>query len=188
MNYIAPCECGRNVTVGATQAGSTVLCECGCSLTVPSLSELRASAGQTTYAVSTLGRIRRMIRDGELPCGDLCTLSGRRTKDTFVLRVECERVWTRGSQSDCMDRAFFGFLFFGWLGAIIGWGKEERRPQELGRKTTIEVPLRVCSEFHGRLARKRRQRYLKNLLRQVPVYAALLDEYPQAVVLPVKPA
>ena len=185
MHYFVPCECGKNVAVAATQAGCMLRCECGRSLTVPPLSGLRALAGQEAYRPSTIALIARMIRNGELPWGDTCALSGRPTKDAFVLQIECERVWTRGSGLDSADRAFIGFLFFGWIGLFVGWGKAEKPRHESGRETVIEVLLRVCSEFHDKLQR-RRQRYLKSLLRQVPVYATLLDEYPGAVVAPVR--
>ncbi|MBW3596492.1 MAG: hypothetical protein KY475_04360 [Planctomycetes bacterium] len=41
MQYLLPCECGRRVPVATSQAGETVVCECGRSLTAPKLRELR---------------------------------------------------------------------------------------------------------------------------------------------------
>lgn len=41
MRYLLPCECGRKVPVAATQAGETVVCECGRSHVAPKLRELR---------------------------------------------------------------------------------------------------------------------------------------------------
>jgi hypothetical protein len=38
--YLLPCLCGQKLRVNATQAGETVQCTCGASLTVPSLREL----------------------------------------------------------------------------------------------------------------------------------------------------
>jgi hypothetical protein len=44
MKYETDCECGRVVTVKATDAGATVACRCGRKLDVPSLSQLRQIA------------------------------------------------------------------------------------------------------------------------------------------------
>ncbi len=40
-DYLLPCECGQNISVGLTQAGQTVTCACGRSLKVPTMSQLR---------------------------------------------------------------------------------------------------------------------------------------------------
>jgi hypothetical protein len=41
MRYFLPCSCGRKIPLSATQAGETLRCECGKSLTAPTLRELR---------------------------------------------------------------------------------------------------------------------------------------------------
>ena len=58
-------------------------------------------------------------------------------------------------------------------------GMREKK-KERTRETIVEVPLRVCGEFHGGLSRRWMKRKLRRLLRTVPVYARLLDEYPAA--------
>ena len=40
--YLLPCECGRSTPVSPSQAGGTVACECGQTLDVPRLGELRS--------------------------------------------------------------------------------------------------------------------------------------------------
>ncbi len=67
MSYSTACECGATHAVAATQAGTTLRCACGRSVTVPALSVLRQAAGQTPMPLNTVERIRAMIRDGELP-------------------------------------------------------------------------------------------------------------------------
>ena len=52
--------------------------------------------------------------------------------------------------------------------------------RELGRDTAIEVPLRVHSDFREKLRGMTNQRALQKLLRTVPIYSKLLDEYPHA--------
>jgi hypothetical protein len=41
MRYLLPCECGRKLPVSASQAGDTLTCECGRSVTAPKLRDLR---------------------------------------------------------------------------------------------------------------------------------------------------
>ena len=40
------------------------------------------------------------------------------------------------------------------------------------------VPLRVSPEYHRRLARRGNLRKLRRLLKAVPIYRKLLDQYP----------
>ncbi len=41
MKYLLPCECGKKVEVSPAQAGGTVFCPCGKTLSVPRLKTLR---------------------------------------------------------------------------------------------------------------------------------------------------
>jgi hypothetical protein len=41
MRYLLPCACGRQIPISTTQAGETLVCECGRSLMAPKLRELR---------------------------------------------------------------------------------------------------------------------------------------------------
>ena len=40
--YLLPCSCGRKIPVQLRQAGETIACDCGTSLEVPPLTELKA--------------------------------------------------------------------------------------------------------------------------------------------------
>ncbi len=51
-----------------------------------------------------------------------------------------------------------------------------------GRDTAVSIPLRVCREYHRGLARWGTRRRLRRLLKTVPIYARLLDEYPRATI------
>ena len=68
-----------------------------------------------------------------------------------------------------------------WLGLFMG--AKRQMTESTGRETSIEVPLRVSREFHRMVGRKR-QRKLRALLKTVPVYARLLEEYPGATIRP----
>jgi hypothetical protein len=41
MRYLLSCDCGRQIPISTSQAGETLICECGRSLTAPKLRELR---------------------------------------------------------------------------------------------------------------------------------------------------
>jgi hypothetical protein len=187
MHYSLVCECGKSIAVSASAAGSQLVCRCGRSVDVPPLSKLRVMAGRDPYEASTIDIIRRMIRSGELPHGRRCALSGRLADDTIVFRVQCERVWTRGSGADRCDNAFMDLLIHLLLldhaAAVLRRVYGSRPRREFGRETYVDVPLRVCSDLRRQLKRKS-QETLKTILRQVPIYDALLSEFPEALVFP----
>jgi hypothetical protein len=58
--------------------------------------------------------------------------------------------------------------------------KDESQGRIEGRDTYVATPLRVAKRFHDDLARRARQRRLRKLLCEVPVYARLLNSYPRA--------
>jgi len=76
MTFNLDCTCGRSVSVSAGQAGTTVACECGQTVAVPSLGRLRELAGRGRYEAGTIDRIHGMLKNGQLPAGDRCAVSG----------------------------------------------------------------------------------------------------------------
>lgn len=175
MPYSVTCQCGRVLAVAASQAGSSTECRCGRQLDIPRLSELRSAAGETPIPLNTVERIRAMIRQGELPVGDVCPYSGRPANETVYFDVQCERTWVRRRGPK---------FFFGWIGLLMALYHDGPR-EEFGRETTIRVPLRIAGEARGQILRMRSQSKLKRLLLQTPIYGELLREYPQASVSPV---
>ena len=132
MNYHAVCECGHSLPVTADQAGSEVVCGCRRSVRVPRLSELRNAAGEGAYESGILDTIRRMAREGRLPVGNVCQLSGRPTSDVARVLVECERKWVRGPRRTTSGLFLLGMLTFPfwWVWAILfadERGKERAR-------------------------------------------------------------
>jgi hypothetical protein len=123
-----------------------------------------------------------MIRDGELPTGDVCPFSGRPANETVYFDVQCERSWVRGGDGDS-DGAMLHVLLHGWVGLLLASLKSRPR-REFGRDTLIRVPLRISSDVREEVLRMRGQRKLKRLLEETPVYRELLREYPGATVTP----
>ena len=181
--YSVSCECGARVSVAARQAGSTIACTCGQTITIPLLSALRRSAGQSTK--TTIEQIDGMIRNGELPIDTVCPLSGRIADETIVFHIQCERSWVRGGEPLDFGKILAYYLLFGWIGAIIVSRKMEKR-EEFGRETSLTVPVRISSDVKAKIFGTRRQQTLKSFLHHVPIYQSLLREYPDAVVTPIE--
>jgi len=173
MDFSLECTCGRHLTVGSAEAGTTVSCECGALVAVPNLGKLRELAGQGAYEAGTVDTIVAMIRRGDLPWGDLCAVSGTPTDDVIDLYVEAERIYR------ARDRR----AVYGWLGVLVSpiflAGLFEKPGPLVGRETTVCTPLRVAA-IHQPVVRRSSQRALKRWLRSVPIYAKLLEEYPRA--------
>ena len=75
-------------------------------------------------------------------------------------------------------------VFFGWIGAA--WSSDGGAQTERGRETYVEIPLDVLKEARPQLLKLIRQTKLKEALRKVPVYAELLDEFPDATIAVLK--
>jgi hypothetical protein len=176
MAYSLTCSCGRQLEVPAAAAGTEVFCECGARVRVPSLSELRLLAGRAAYETGTVDVIRRMLAEGSLPWGELCAVSGKPTQDVLDLSVHCERVQ---AEKDGLRSFQLLVLLFGLPALLLGQ-RSSRDPQ--GRETSVWTPLRVAHD-HQRKVGRASQKTLRRLLRTVPVYAALLDQYPRARVV-----
>jgi hypothetical protein len=177
--YSVSCECGASHRVAASQAGSKLACACGRSVAVPTMSALRKAAGELAL-VSTVDQIRAMVRDGELPTGDLCPYSGRPANDTIQFHVECERAWVRGGETSTRE-ALVWTLLLGWIGLLFSYIKSSPR-EELGRDLVVVAPVKISADARSKIVRLRQQRTLKSLLSQTPIYARLLEEYPSATI------
>jgi len=107
-----------------------------------------------------------------------------RTTDVFVVQVECERKWIKGADR---NRFLFALLLlllpFWWIWLAVAKTFTDEPRQELGRDTNVDVPLRVHCDFHAQLRKIKSQRELQRLLRSVPIYAKLLDEFPHAKIV-----
>ena len=182
MAYSIQCECRRPLSVTASQAATRVPCACGRLIEVPALSRLRQNAGQGAYEAGTIDIIRRMISTGDLPTGQVCALSGDPTSDCYELFVQCESSWMKGPGSGHFAAVILLFLlmpfWFVWMAIGKSMLDEERR--EVGHNRGVTIPLRICNRCHEKLRRTRSQWKLRRLLRTVPIYAQLLQEFPYA--------
>ena len=179
------CPCGRKVGVRSSQAGSRLTCDCGSEIRVPSLSKLRELSGIGAYESSTVDTIQGMVERGELPEGDVCTVSGEPTRDVLILWIVVPRAFEN-------QEGVGGLLLWSLWAPLVSWGfalvlwqlfqnvfgrtvPVEDAMLEHHRARRVIAPLRVASRHHAKV-RRASQRRLKRLLRSVPIYNKLLDE------------
>ncbi|MEM6472945.1 MAG: hypothetical protein AAF802_25515 [Planctomycetota bacterium] len=183
MEFQVSCDCGAEVTVSSSQAGGTVDCRCGRTISVPRLSELRTAAGKSRFASNAVDRVNGMLKRDELPTVKDCPACGRSGNATLVIGIQCEKV----STTDPSDQrvSLFGMLFFafGWLSsiaAILRLSTSNRGMEIHGRETRLEVPIRFCSECVHKTKSRPRNRNIRKLLISEPAYQEVLKEYPSA--------
>jgi hypothetical protein len=184
MAYSVRCSCGNAHEVSATQAGTEISCGCGAVVLVPLLSQLRVSAGQEAYESGIVDKILRLKSEGKLPLGDHCLLSGQRTEDTALVRVQCERSYDKGPPKYEKFLAILSFFFIGIFAWFVAKETLGQKPEWVGRDLELSLPIRVHRDLRDDLQKIRNQKRLRELLRAVPLYAQLLDDYPSAEVWP----
>ncbi len=125
-----------------------------------------------------------MVEEGSLPVDELCPLSLRPADETLVVRVDCEKSWVRSSDGDEGDAFLFGLLF-GVIGSLLMRPKRDHA-EHLGRDTTVDLPIRIAGEARSRY-RRRSRKQLISMLKRIPIYAELFEEFPDAKLKVLKP-
>ncbi|MBX9623894.1 MAG: hypothetical protein K2X82_08765 [Gemmataceae bacterium] len=172
MSYTVACDCGKSLPVAATDAGASVPCDCGRAVEVPPLHRLRAAAGEGPLSAGV--QLRTMLLRGDLPGTDVCAVCGRKSDGLVRVVIHCERavVKTGADRADQIGCLLLGLLF-GWLVLL----RPPREYRVLGEDVVFTVPLRVCDRCAPDLDHPND---LRDALRTVPVYTALLHKYPVA--------
>jgi hypothetical protein len=173
--YALDCSCGRQISVTAADAGTGVDCDCGKTVRIPSLSKLREISGADPYEAGTIDTIKRMIARGELPAGRLCAISRAQTEDVLACSVIVSREITY------QDSFFLRYVL---RGGLIGWlcrlgivfVRVEPAP---GSEIEVPTPIRLSARYQAKYRRAGQGRLVR-LLKRVPIYAKLLEEYPHA--------
>ena len=175
MEFRVDCSCGGHVVVSEAAAGSSRQCACGRTVPIPSLKELRLSAGLPAYNISPEALVEHILSSGELPCGPRCGHCGEETTAVVHVVTECERSWTKGH-----GELSLGALILLWLFCPIGilvWYFSARERRVYGSDKIYALPLRVCSGCRGAL---HGEAAIKRCLAAVPAYARLLEKCPDA--------
>jgi len=136
--FVAECgSCGRRIGVTAGMAGTQVPCQCGQTIAVPLLSDLRRDIGRGAYGDSPLAVVKRLLAGKDSLPGEMCAACRRPTTERIVCLAECES------------------------------------PQ------AERLPVTLCDECRSATKNLDRRAALNRILRSVPAYARLLDEYPR---------
>lgn len=170
MPYVVPCECGIHHSVEATTAGSRLPCQCGREITVPSLSKLKQAAGESAGSAEV--RIEHLLRKGLLPGETTCVECRVKTSSVWHCWVTCERPKVEQATGWGLSAWNYVSLFFGTL--IF---RRVRRDRVEGRDLSFRLPLRVCPSCQELLADPV---LLRRGVMEVPLYAELLQKYPEA--------
>ena len=163
--------------MASSQAGSTVRCDCGRNVNVPSLSRLRERIGEASYESGCGDTIKRMVLSGELPSGSVCSISGKPNTDVMVLEVFAPRFSI--TQSSSQGNTLLVLVLGIWSLPLI-WAASRREPiaEEEGA-SIVPMPLRVALDSQWKV-RGMSQSRLRRLLRSVPIYAQFLEENPHS--------
>lgn len=130
------CECGRTSQVSPGSAGAQIPCQCGKSITVPSLATLREMAGLTAVDVGPQARIEQMIDSGELP-SDRCLVCGRHESGRLDFLVECEQPYVTQGHVGIEVTVIYGAI----RAPFNIRGKDE---EFHGRETALTIPATIC--------------------------------------------
>lgn len=178
MGYNVACGCGKELAVTAGEAGSQKHCTCGRTVKVPTLGQLARAAGNPLATLSATERVSYLVSSGELPAGAVCARCQFPTDATLHCSVECERPYVREHGS--WWTTFFSMLIFGFVRTILVQSREN--PEVHGRELIVKMPLRMCPDCQPLFQAGSRVSELRNLLRSVSEYEAVLATYPQASV------
>lgn len=177
MDYQIPCGCGQVLTVTEGSAGSQATCACGRQVAVPSLGGLRQLAGLPAPRPSPELVIEQLLLAGALPPHHNCVHCGMATANTLTIRVECERVWRRKSNSSLAG--MIGLFLSACLGPIAVWVGGKSEVHEFGRDKIYALPLPICADCRPMVSN---DLAVWVSLERVPEYRRLLEKFPEAKV------
>lgn len=174
MKYEVRCECGTAHSVSGADAGATLPCECGRSVEVPPLHELRIGAGQDV--LTPFIRLQAMQLEGKLPGTRDCALCHRGTDGVVHIAVECERAIVKSSgptRADMIGGCILSLPF----GLFLHLLRRNAPTIQHGQDQVLTLPVPVCDPCQMTL---NNPAILRQALRHIPDYSALLDHYPNA--------
>jgi len=175
MTYEVRCTCSKTHEVSAADAGSMLRCTCGRNVDVPPLHVLRTSAGE--HGVSPSVQLQAMLHNNELPGTRSCACCHRETDHQIRVSVVCEQVITK--EPAAKGAVLLGCLVSGLLGGLVMMllSKSGQRPIQHGTQVSFVLPVCVCEVCDRDVTTPHE---IRKALAATPIYAALLDQYPEA--------
>lgn len=175
MSYEVRCECGKKYPIGAADAGVSFPCSCGRTVDVPALHALRGAAGEKS--VSPFIMIQSGFLSGELPGPPICVCCKQTTNQQIKILVVCER--GAGSDSAIASTLLSGCLMFITGIFIFSWIPGGEPSSRHSSSRSVIVPVFVCEACDRDVTTAP---VLRQALTVTPIYAALLEKYPDAEV------
>ena len=147
MNFTITCECGRSHSVHEAHSGLSVDCQCGQTVAIPSLAELRKSVGLPSVPVSPAEHVTSLVDEGTLPPGE-CVDCGSLGADELRLVAICETETTHSSSPSIgwAELMTVVSLLTPYVVVIFNFkdDNEFAAATVFGRDTTVPVPVRLC--------------------------------------------
>jgi hypothetical protein len=160
------CNCGRTAIARAADAGGILNCECGQSVRVPNLSQLRTIAGSDAYVTNPAEAIRKAQREGNDPAGRACLLCNAPHPVIYTCLAVCEQSHAqKTNEPDGMVRWIFLPTVLNILLYFLNKPTSiDRRGHDI--EVTFGLPVcEPCTKIIGKPTRSK-------------VYKELLDYYP----------
>jgi hypothetical protein len=178
MKYEVRCECGVPHSVTGADAGASLRCDCGRTVDVPPLHQLRVAAGQFSASPELI--LESLLKNKELPDTNECAFCSCSTDGV----VWAELVYAQPeSKHDAEELG--GWLVGGCLVAVLfGVAKFFSRPEPqrdqryVGYQVKYRIPVRCCEACALTLTEKK----LHDAVWRQRVYVQVLVKYPQLLV------
>lgn len=184
------CSCGNSVSARLTDAGSSLSCRaCGNLIRVPGLGQLRQMLGREAHITNPVEAINKQLNLGKSPAGNNCLTCQTPNAEEYHFTAVCESQVTRGKSDPTAITHFvrlFGWFIFGWISIIMLYFLRQDEPLEnevVGRDVSVDVTLPVC-QVCSMQYKPKKPKSAKKLMKQVPLYSELLDEYPDLKLQP----
>jgi len=164
MEFDLPCECRKVHRVSIGLAGTSISCDCGRQIPVPSSLKLREMAGLAPVEPEPELVLRQLVETGELP-PPRCVVCSAEAATQIPLLVECERQFARARDNDA---AIYGLLL-GAAGPLLVAmassvvGTRGRNVETFGRDVFVPAPLSACNACAAQIRPRRVGRVLKVL-------------------------
>jgi hypothetical protein len=173
MDCHATCECGKQLSVTMGQAGSKIGCQCGRTVEVPSLRELRRQESPDGIDANAVLVIRHLLANGELPPPG-CSRCSSDHCSTATVVAKCERTPARKLSS----KGLVALTFASFIPGLRMYLRMQMAPPPVS-EVTLNLPLGLCDQCRAEMNNRSA---LKETLKQIPIYRHLLESYPSTSV------
>jgi hypothetical protein len=135
---------------------------------------MKMAAGEEVLSPDV--RVEQMLQLGMLPRETRCVVCDKATTGVAHFWAVCERAFVKKDPARVWWVVALSWIFLGWLGLILLLVRS-RDDTVHGSDVQLRLPLRVCPECAPGLAGPG---VLRDAVLVVPIYADLLDKYPNA--------